>query len=153
MGVPRSTRGKVADDTLQFFNDCFDNDVVTVNGQEFLFRPRPARPPIYIGGSAANAIERTLKYGDGWLPMGSLDKLLPDIKAFKSKAVDQGHPGEVVTFATLSPSDELANHKVIEDYERAGVTRMIVGKPYQTADDWYSTIAVSYTHLTLPTKA
>ena len=140
LGVPRSTRAKVSDDTLEFFNDCFNNDVVTVNGQEFLFRPRPARPPIYIGGREPHAIERALKYGDGWLPMGSLEKLRPHIAAFKSKAADQGHPGEVVTFATLHESNEAANLKIIDDYKLAGITRMIVGKSYQSAEDWLSTI-------------
>ena len=109
LGIPRSTRGKVSDETLLFFNDCFTSDLITANGQEFLFKQRPKRPPIYIGGRAPHAIERALKYGDGWLPMGSLEKLQPDIAAFKSKAVDQGHPGEVVTFATLDESDEAAN--------------------------------------------
>ena len=140
LGIPRSTRGKVSDETLLFFNDCFTSDLITANGQEFLFKPRPKRPPIYIGGRAPHAIERALKYGDGWLPMGSLEKLQPDIVAFKSKAADQGHPGEVVTFATLDESDEAANLETIEAHKLAGITRMIVGKPYQAAEEWLPAI-------------
>ena len=140
LGVPISSRARVSDETLEFFGDCFNNDIVTANGQEFLFKPRPARPPIYIGGAAPHAIERTLKYGDGWLPMGSLEKLEPEIAAFRSRAADEGHPGEVVTFATLDESGEGANRKIVEAHKRAGITRMIVGKSYQAADEWLPTI-------------
>ena len=140
LGLPISSRAKASDETLEFFRDCFNRDVVTANGQEFLFKPRPMRPPIYIGGRAPHAIERTLKYGDGWLPMGSLDKLEPEIKAFKSRAADEGHPGEVVTFASLDESGGVDNLKIVEAHERAGITRMIVGKPYQAAEEWFSTI-------------
>lgn len=140
LGIPRETRGKVSDETLQFFNESFASDEVTANGQQFLFRPRPARPPIYVGGGAPHAIERTLQYGDGWLPMGSLEKLAPEIARYQAIAAERGHPGEVVTFARLHDEDKAANQATIEEYRRAGVTRMIIGKPYQHAEEWLPTI-------------
>jgi alkanesulfonate monooxygenase SsuD/methylene tetrahydromethanopterin reductase-like flavin-dependent oxidoreductase (luciferase family) len=36
----------------------------------FVFAPRPARPPIWIGGSGPKALERTLRFGDGYYPIG-----------------------------------------------------------------------------------
>jgi alkanesulfonate monooxygenase SsuD/methylene tetrahydromethanopterin reductase-like flavin-dependent oxidoreductase (luciferase family) len=59
------TRGRVSDQTLAFFNACFAQDEVEANGQAFLFKPRPPKPPILIGGRAPHAIERVAKYGDG----------------------------------------------------------------------------------------
>lgn len=140
LGVPRSKRGKLSDEMLAFLRDCFDNDVVEANGQPFLFRPRPSRPPIYVGGGAPHALDRALKYGDGWLPMGRLEKLTPQIKAFRERAAEMGHPGEVVTFATLPESDEAAAGALLEAYREAGVSELIIGRSYQTAEEWLPTI-------------
>ena len=140
LGVPRSSRGRVTDETLDFLNRCFADDVVSENGQDFLFWPRPAKPPIYIGGGPKHAIDRALKYGDGWLPMGSLEKLRSPVADFKARAVEAGHPGEVVSFAGLDDNDEAANLALIQNYQEAGFTRLVIGKSYQNAEQWLPTI-------------
>ncbi|MEE8580557.1 MAG: TIGR03619 family F420-dependent LLM class oxidoreductase, partial [Myxococcota bacterium] len=77
VGAAKRRRGADSDATLAFLRRCFDGDpdadedVVEANGQRFLFRPRPARPPIYVGGAPPHAFERALRYGDGWMPMGA----------------------------------------------------------------------------------
>ncbi|MEK9821600.1 MAG: TIGR03619 family F420-dependent LLM class oxidoreductase [Gammaproteobacteria bacterium] len=139
LGVPRQKRGQIADDTLSFLHDCFDHDVVEANGQPFLFNPRPAKPPMYIGGGAPHAIDRALRSGTGWMPMGRLEKIAPQIRAFRQRAEATGHPGEVVTFISLS--DEAAEaEQQLRDYENAGVTRVIVSRPYDDAEAWLPTI-------------
>ena len=45
LGVDRSRRGRIADGVLDLLNRCFAGDEVTENGQAFLFRPRPRKPP------------------------------------------------------------------------------------------------------------
>ena len=140
LGVARQTRGRDADSTLKFFHECFDNDVVSPNGQPMLFRPRPARPPIYVGGSPPHAIDRALKYGDGWLPMGRLDKLVPQIKDYKERALAGRVSSEVVTFVSLDDSDEGKSRSLLDQYEQAGVTRLIVGRAYESASEWLPTI-------------
>ena len=72
LGVNRHARGRISDETLAFLRDCFggEDDVVTANGQSFLFRPKPQAPPIYVGGAPPHALQRAARYGDGWLPMG-----------------------------------------------------------------------------------
>ncbi len=60
LGVDRHARGRISDETLAFLNACFDNDVMAANGQEFLFRPRPPKPPILIGGRAPHALARAV---------------------------------------------------------------------------------------------
>lgn len=140
LGVPRSSRGRLTDETLQFINDCFANEVVNSHGQDFIFSPRPSRPPIYIGGGPKVAIDRALRYGDGWLPMGSLEKLKEPISDFRARAVEAGHPGEVVTFGSLDDEDEAKNREMLGQYADAGVSRLVIGKPYETAEDWMPTI-------------
>ncbi len=142
LGVDRTRRGRTTDDTLQFLHDCFSNEVVTENGQPFLFEPKPSRPPIYIGGAAPHAIDRAIAYGDGWLPMGRVSKLIPQIADYKSRSLaETGKEGEVATFASLS--DDLAEaQSQLEEYSEAGVDRVIVGQKYETANDWAPTFEV-----------
>ncbi len=137
LGIDRHQRGRISDDTLQFFHDCFSQEVVEANGQSFLFRPQPPRPPIYIGGSAPHAIERALRYGDGWLPMGSLDKIGPDIRHYLERSEsEKGTPGEVVTFTSIEGLGVAEARERLDAYKEAGFTRVILGQKYETADDW-----------------
>ncbi|MDE0350488.1 MAG: LLM class flavin-dependent oxidoreductase, partial [Gammaproteobacteria bacterium] len=66
LGVDRSRRGRIADTVLDLLNRCFAGDEVTENGQPFLFRPRPRKPPVLIGGGPPHALRRAARYGDGW---------------------------------------------------------------------------------------
>ena len=58
LGVDPRRRGAITDATLAFLHDCFAADEVEANGQTFLFRPRPPRPPIVVGGAPPHAISR-----------------------------------------------------------------------------------------------
>ena len=141
LGVPRQQRGRIADDTLSFIHECFANDEVKSNEQALLFRPRPERPPIYIGGAAPHAIDRALKFGDGWIPMGRIDKLKPQIEEYIQRAAEAGLPApEVMTFFALDPKDEAKSADLLAEYEAVGITRVIVGQPYETAADWMPAI-------------
>ena len=62
LGVDRRRRGRITDDTLTFLDACFADDVVQANGQPFLFKPRPARPPLFVGGAPALAFPRALAH-------------------------------------------------------------------------------------------
>ena len=143
LGVSSKHRGRIADETLAFIHECFSQDTVSRNGQPFLFRPRPARPPIYIGGAAPHAIDRAIKYGDGWLPMGRLDKLMPLIEEYKLRSLEvNGKAGEVVTFTSVHEMsvDEATEH--LKRYEQAGVDRVIIGQPYVDDGDWEPTLRI-----------
>jgi len=73
LGIDRARRGALADAALAFLRRAFDaeDDVVEANGQPFLFRPRPPRPPILVGGAPPHALARAARFGDGWLPLGA----------------------------------------------------------------------------------
>jgi probable F420-dependent oxidoreductase len=75
LGVDPRKRGALTDETLQILHTLFANDVNSYNGKlvqfpSFVFAPRPARPPIWIGGSGPKALERTLQFGDAYYPIG-----------------------------------------------------------------------------------
>src|SRR5262245_48142991 len=102
--VPHNRRGRITDDTLAFLHRCFANDVVELNGQAFLFRPRPPRPPIFIGGMAPHALRRAAKFGDGWMPMGGdPDTLRPLIEQLHAAMGAEGKPAPEVVAMTALP--------------------------------------------------
>lgn len=72
-GVDPATRGKRLDETLQVMQQLLTGEEVTHSGRFFeldnaRILPPPAIPiPIIVGGKGESAIERTARYGDGWL--------------------------------------------------------------------------------------
>lgn len=86
-GVPRAERGRLTDETLAFLHECFANDVVTLREQPFIFSPRPPRPPILVGGKGAHVVRRIVRYGDGWMPMGSDSEQLREPIAALTRAL------------------------------------------------------------------
>lgn len=138
LGVDRHRRGRLADDTLAFLRTCFDNDTVTANGQTFLFRPRPARPPIYIGGRAPHALRRAAKFGDGWLPMGMSPEQLPKARAdYAEICAAAGKPvGEIVVIGGLPLGDTGAAAQRLSDFREAGAVRFVLGARYADSGEY-----------------
>jgi probable F420-dependent oxidoreductase len=107
-GVDRARRGVITDEVMQFLHDCFAEDEVELNGQTFLFKPRPARPPLLVGGGAPHATNRAVRYGDGWMPMtGDIDKLRQPVAAFKADMAAAGKPDPDVIPLTALPLDDI----------------------------------------------
>ncbi len=136
LGVDRRQRGRITDDTLAFIHDCFADDRVSANGQEFLFRPRPPRPPIFVGGDGEHAISRALAYGDGWIPIGKKPgDLEPLVADYRRRAEDAGKPApQVVTFSELDADDPAAAEATVAAYDGAGVDRLVWVCRYTSAD-------------------
>ena len=143
--VGKSFKNRVTDsvDVLQFLQTCFTSDEVVRHGQHFLFSPQPAKPPIYMGGSAPHAIDRALRYADGWMPMGELSHLAIEIANYKSRSAALGRPDpEVVTFCNVDGFTIADVQKLLESYEAAGVTTLVASRPYADASDWLGTIDI-----------
>lgn len=108
LGIDRSARGKITDEVIDFIRACFGapHDTLRVNGQAFLFRPNPAQPPIYVGGMTDAALERTVRCGDGWLPMGiDPEKLRPRIERLSEMAAQAGRERpDIILIGTLPES-------------------------------------------------
>lgn len=87
LGVDPRKRGALTDETLQVLHTLFANDVNAYEGKlvrfpAFVFAPRPARPPIWIGGSGPKALERTLRFGDAYYPIGLRPDELSQVGAY-----------------------------------------------------------------------
>ena len=109
LGVARSRRAQDSDHALELLVRCFaaEDDVVSENGQPFLFRPNPPAPPIYVGGMGEHALRRAVRFGDGWLPMGSdREKLAPAIARLGELAREAGRSTPEVLVMTPLPAGE-----------------------------------------------
>jgi len=117
LGVDLRRRGPLTDETLTFIDRCFADDVVEANGQPFLFRPRPPRPPIFIGGAPPHAFRRAVAHRAGWMPMGLAPEQIPPIAVLTTLPLDDG----------AAARDRLAR------YAEAGASRVIHGARYPDA--------------------
>jgi probable F420-dependent oxidoreductase len=139
LGVDRKRRGALADETLGFLRSCFDSgaagDVVVANGQEFLFRPRPPRPPIFVGGAPPHALSRAIRFGDGWMPMGvDPEKLRVPIAELRRLAAESGRPApEVVAMGRLPIEDPARAAEQLGLLSQIGVTRLVHAERYRDA--------------------
>ncbi len=111
-GTPTKRRGKRADEALALVSRLWSEDEVTFNGEFFQYEgaaisPRPAnkRIPLWIGGSSDVAMQRTAKYGTGWL--GGIDTpeqariVVAGIKralAVTGRSIDHDHYGASFLF-------------------------------------------------------
>ena len=132
LGVPRSRRGAIANETLEFLANCFAQDQVEANGQPFLFLPRPARPPIFVGGSSRAALERVIRFGDGWMPMGGdPEKLRPAIEELGRLAERAGRQRpEIVVLTGLPLADSERCRDQLARLAELSVTRIATGTLY-----------------------
>jgi probable F420-dependent oxidoreductase len=136
LGLDARRRGADTDRALDLLNRAFADDVVEEHGQPFLFRPRPVRPPIWIGGAAPHAIERALRYGDGWMPMGrDPEALRPAIAELRARAERAGRPApQVVVLTALPLGDSDRAVARARAWAEVGATHLVHSSRYPDAD-------------------
>jgi probable F420-dependent oxidoreductase len=138
LGVPREERGRRTDETLAFLRACFAADRVEAHGQEFLFLPRPAAPPIYVGGAGEHALRRAVAYGDGWMPMtGDPGKLAPALARLQELAGEAGRrTPELIAFVGLDPARPESLEERLGALAELGAARAVVGTRYADAGEF-----------------
>lgn len=152
LGVDRSKRGRITDETLAFFNRCFGSgdEAMTANGQEFLFRPNPPRPPLYVGGQPPHAFRRAVDYGDGWaVPSGEPDDLRGPIAELRQLFDDARKLAPEILVQIKAPAAGLDVKDLtrrIASLADVGVTRVSIGASYETPEQ-FSQIAATLARL------
>ncbi len=132
LGVDRSRRGELADAALDLLDRSFRDDVVTENGQPFLARPQPKKPPVLVGGGPPHALRRAARYGDGWLPMAlKPDKLATHMATYRTLCAEAGRAaGAATVMGGLPLDDRVAAAETLARYEEAGADRFVHGMRY-----------------------
>ncbi len=91
LGVDYAARGRLT-------NEAIDG-VVAAWATEPAQQPAPVqqpRPPIWIGGSGAPALRRVAERGDGWIPQGTMRKLMPESIDTIHRRRDEVRPGQAL---------------------------------------------------------
>lgn len=145
VGVDARDRGRISDEVLAFLHGAFEaeGDVAVSNGQSFLFRPKPPRPRIWVGGAAPHALARAARYGDGWLPMtDDPEKLRAPIAELAARFADagRGRP-EVAVFGALGRRPLTAELERLAELEALGVDEFIQGARYDDLDGFRRALA------------
>jgi probable F420-dependent oxidoreductase len=138
LGVPRAQRGGLTDQTLAFLRECFARDELERHGQRFLFLPRPARPPIYVGGAGSHAFERIVRYGDGWMPMGADPAALgAQARELRERmaAAGRGEP-EVIALGSLLADSPAHGVERAQALRAAGATQLVHAARYADAEEF-----------------
>ncbi len=138
LGVDRHQRGRLTDDLLEFLSTCFSREVVTQNGQTFLFKPQPPAPPIYIGGRAPHALRRALRFGHGWLPMAHDPVSLEhDLDRFRVLADEMNaETGPVTAMAGLPLAEPDRANELVAQYNALGLERLVCAVRYRNLDEY-----------------
>ena len=135
-GSPTQGRGRRMDEKLQALSRLWTEDAVTMHGEfvcldEATIAPKPVqRPmPLWIGGSAAKAIERTARWGTGWQAgIESADAVGPVIHAIKAKTAEFGRHIDADHFgAGFSYRFGHTDEPIVQSHN-AGLERLL-GKP------------------------
>jgi probable F420-dependent oxidoreductase len=97
-GTPTKGRGKRTDEGLQIMSRLWSEDQVNFEGEYYqltdaTIAPKPVQNPLplWVGGSAKQAIERTAKWGTGWQAgIEAAEEIAPVISAIKTRAAELG---------------------------------------------------------------
>lgn len=97
-GTPTKGRGKRTDEGLQIMARLWTEDNVSFAGEYYqldnaTIAPKPIQNPLplWVGGSAKQAIERTARWGTGWQAgIETASEIAPVIAAIKTRAGELG---------------------------------------------------------------
>lgn len=103
--VPLEERGRRTDEALAILRELFTGQPVDHAGtyatlRGVTLRPPPVQrpgPPVWIGGRREAALQRTARFGDGWLPyLVNPEQLAAGLDRVQTLAVDRGRPAGAI---------------------------------------------------------
>lgn len=134
-GTEFGRRWKVLRERVEAMKTIWRDDEAAYHGETVDFDPiwswpKPAQkphPPIYLGGHGPRALDRVVRYCDGWLPIPARGrKLLDDIAELRRRAAAAGRdPASLhVSLYGLPPDVD-----AVRPFAAAGVTRGLFALP------------------------
>ena len=132
-GTPTQKRGSLTDERLEIMSRLWAEESVTFQGQHHQLTdacicPRPLQKtlPLWVGGSAPAAIERTARWGTGWQAgLESPEQVAHAITSIKqqlkkwNRTIDEDHYGAGFAFRLGERRDTVA-----DDYRKQMIQRL-----------------------------
>ena len=99
--------------------------------------PKPVQkphPPIIVGGAFPHGARRALRYGDGWMPVGSRagGQLTELVEKFKQLATETGRDPATVPMSIFGAASE--GRDEIGQYRDLGIDRVVVSLESEKED-------------------
>ena len=159
-----SNRGRRSEEQVQVMQALWAQDHVSFKGRYHTIddagiNPRPAsgRIPVWFGGHHEATLQRTAKYGDGWMPLaypadetalGVFDKLNGMIRAEGRDPASVG----LEVWLSLGSGDEEAWHRDFAFWKKAGVTHITAHTTYASGHHKRIAGRTAADHLTAITR-
>ena len=137
-GTDPARRWKVLRERIEAMQQIWTKDTAEYHGEFVDFEPiwqwpKPVQtphPPVIIGGNGANTLQRVVRYGDGWMPIGRYGDLSSRIEELNRLASESGRGRIPITIFGAAPKPE-----VIDAYAGAGVERLLFHLPPAPRDE------------------
>ena len=116
-------------DEAEYHGDYFDFPPVRCY-------PKPAQdpyPPVIIGGSAPNVLQRVVDHADGWLPNRATPQQVVDARAELDRLATAA--GRDPASITISIYGQQPERSVIEGFAAAGADRVVVRPEHVETED------------------
>jgi probable F420-dependent oxidoreductase len=153
LGVSPKRRGARTDEYIEVLRKLWTEPTPSHHGEFVSFaplhcNPKPAQPegiPIWVGGNGPAALERTARFGAGWLPLdGDPDEIeatLPQLRARMEAHGRDPATVEIATTVTLTDRNQITDR--LKKLRDVGVTEVVIpvqGKTPDSAADWIAGI-------------
>ena len=137
-GTDPTRRWKVLRERIEAMQQIWTEDAAEYHGEFVDFDPiwqwpkpiQKPHPPVIIGGDGANTLQRVVRYGDGWMPIGRRADFKARIDELNRLAAETGRADIPVTIFGAAPKPE-----VIDAYAEAGVERLLFHLPPAPRDE------------------
>ena len=137
-GTNPGRRWKVLRERIEAMKQIWTEEAAEYHGEFVDFDPiwqwpKPVQkphPPVIIGGNGANTLQRVVRYGDAWMPIGRYGDLSGRIEELNRLADESGRGRIPITIFGAAPKAE-----VIDAYAEGGVERLLFHLPPAPRDE------------------
>jgi probable F420-dependent oxidoreductase len=139
-GTPFTARWKVLRERVEAMKAIWGADEAQYSGEHVRFEPiwswpKPVQkphPPILLGGHGPKALERVVRYCDGWFPIGvRAGDLAVEITALRQLARDRGRDPRTISITIYGAPGDADEVRRLRDL---GVDRVVFALPSAPAD-------------------